>query len=192
MAEDAVPTAGLLLYVSLAFGISLAVNVWIFYRVSGGIFNPAVTLGVVLLGAMPAAKGAILAAAQILGGIFAAGLVEILLPGNLSVNTGLGAGASVVQGLFIEAILTFELTMTIYMLAVEKVRSHFSPPFLFPPNANPGVAPSNIHGTTRYWSCSFHCPSYWHPLHRSRTEPRSCLWAICHHQDFPNLPLDLL
>jgi len=123
MAEDAIPTVGLLLYVALAFGISLAVNVWVFYRISGGIFNPAVTLGVVLLGAMPPLKGVLLAAAQLLGGIFAAGLVEILLPGNLSVNTGLGGGMSTVRGLFLEAFLTFELTLTIYMLAVEKVLS---------------------------------------------------------------------
>jgi hypothetical protein len=31
-----------LLYISLAFGFSLAVNVWIFFRISGGLFNPAV------------------------------------------------------------------------------------------------------------------------------------------------------
>lgn len=32
-----------LLYVSLAFGFSLAVNAWTFFRISGGLFNPAVT-----------------------------------------------------------------------------------------------------------------------------------------------------
>ena len=32
------------LYIALAFGFSLAANVWIFYRVSGGLFNPAVRL----------------------------------------------------------------------------------------------------------------------------------------------------
>lgn len=32
-----------LLYISLAFGFSLAVNVSIFARVSGGLFNPAVS-----------------------------------------------------------------------------------------------------------------------------------------------------
>lgn len=31
-----------LLYISLAFGSSLAVNVWVFFRISGGLFNPAV------------------------------------------------------------------------------------------------------------------------------------------------------
>lgn len=34
---------GTLVYISLAFGFSLAVNVWIFFRVSGGQFNPAVS-----------------------------------------------------------------------------------------------------------------------------------------------------
>lgn len=33
-----------LLYISLAFGFSLAVNVWVFFRVSGGLFNPAVRI----------------------------------------------------------------------------------------------------------------------------------------------------
>jgi aquaporin related protein len=35
---------GSLLYISLAFGFSLAVNVWVFFRISGGIFNPAVRI----------------------------------------------------------------------------------------------------------------------------------------------------
>jgi aquaporin rerated protein, other eukaryote len=36
------PNASTLLYISLAFGFSLAVNVWVFFRISGGLFNPAV------------------------------------------------------------------------------------------------------------------------------------------------------
>lgn len=31
-----------LLYISLCFGFSLAVNAWVFFRISGGLFNPAV------------------------------------------------------------------------------------------------------------------------------------------------------
>jgi len=34
---------GSLLYISLAFGFSLAVNIWVFFRISGGLFNPAVS-----------------------------------------------------------------------------------------------------------------------------------------------------
>lgn len=33
-----------LVYISLAFGFSLATTAWVFYRVSGGLFNPAVCL----------------------------------------------------------------------------------------------------------------------------------------------------
>lgn len=33
-----------LLYISLSFGFSLMVNAWIFFRISGGLFNPAVSV----------------------------------------------------------------------------------------------------------------------------------------------------
>jgi aquaporin related protein len=36
------PSTSNLLFIALGFGCSVAVNVWIFYRVSGGMFNPAV------------------------------------------------------------------------------------------------------------------------------------------------------
>ena len=32
-----------LLFISMSFGFSLAVNVWVFFRISGGLFNPAVS-----------------------------------------------------------------------------------------------------------------------------------------------------
>jgi aquaporin related protein len=33
-----------LLYIALSFGMSLAVTAWVFFRISGGLFNPAVSL----------------------------------------------------------------------------------------------------------------------------------------------------
>lgn len=42
--DGAPPNTMNLLYSSLAFGFSLMVNVWAFYRVTGGLFNPAVSL----------------------------------------------------------------------------------------------------------------------------------------------------
>lgn len=33
-----------ILFISLCFGMSLAVNAWVFFRISGGLFNPAVSL----------------------------------------------------------------------------------------------------------------------------------------------------
>ena len=38
---DQGPNPAQLLYVSLCFGFSLAVNAWAFFRISGGLFNPA-------------------------------------------------------------------------------------------------------------------------------------------------------
>jgi hypothetical protein len=38
-----------LVYISLSFGFSLMVNVWIFFRISGGLFNPAVSYPMLFL-----------------------------------------------------------------------------------------------------------------------------------------------
>jgi aquaporin rerated protein, other eukaryote len=38
------PNLAALTYISLVFGFSLAINVWVLFRVSGGLFNPAVSL----------------------------------------------------------------------------------------------------------------------------------------------------
>lgn len=37
------PQASILLYIALSFGFSLAVNAWVFFRITGGMFNPAVS-----------------------------------------------------------------------------------------------------------------------------------------------------
>lgn len=37
------PNTSALLYISLSFGFSLAVNAWVFFRITGGLFNPAVS-----------------------------------------------------------------------------------------------------------------------------------------------------
>lgn len=37
-----------LLYIALSFGFSLMVNAWVFFRISGGLFNPAVSLSQLL------------------------------------------------------------------------------------------------------------------------------------------------
>lgn len=116
------------LYIAVIFGFSLMVNVWIFFRISGGLFNPAVTLGMVLVGAIPIPRAACLFFAQILGGIAASGMVLGLFPTTFNVRTTLGASTSTVQGVFIEAILTAELVFTIFMLAKEKHKATFIAP----------------------------------------------------------------
>ena len=34
------------IFTALLYGLSLLVNVWAFYRISGGLFNPAVSLSI--------------------------------------------------------------------------------------------------------------------------------------------------
>lgn len=117
-----------LLYISLCFGFSLAVNAWVFFRISGGLFNPAVTFGMVIVGAVPPLRGALVVVSQIIGSIAAAGIVSVMYPGQLNVRTTLGAGTSKTQGLFIEMFLTAELVFAIFMLAAEKHKGTFIAP----------------------------------------------------------------
>ncbi|TGO49437.1 hypothetical protein BCON_0210g00180 [Botryotinia convoluta] len=118
-----------LLYIALAFGASLAANVWIFFRVSGGQFNPAVTLALVLIGAVSPTKALILIPAQLVGGSLAAAAVKGIIPGDeILFAVSLGPGVTDVQGLFMELLLTFMLVFTILMLVAEKTKSTFVAP----------------------------------------------------------------
>jgi len=115
--------------IGLAYAISLLVNVWAFYRISGGLFNPAVTLGLCMAGALPWFRGLVLFPAQLLGGIVAAALVSCMFPGDIAkVNTRLSLGTTIAQGLFIEMFLTCELVLTVLMLAAEKSKDTFIAP----------------------------------------------------------------
>jgi aquaporin related protein len=109
-----------LLYIALVFSFSLMVNVWVFFRISGGLFNPAVTFAMLLCRAMSPLRAGLLVAAQLAGSIFSSYLVSVLFPTDFNVRTTLSTGTSLAQGVFIEAVLTAELVFTIFMLAKEK------------------------------------------------------------------------
>ena len=122
-------TPPIILYIALAFGFSLAVNAWVFYRISGGLFNPAVVLGLCISGALPWMRGLVLVPAQILGAIIAAALVQAMFPGDVGVTvTRLSDGVSIARGLFIEMFCTAMLVFTILMLAAEKHQATFIAP----------------------------------------------------------------
>lgn len=87
-----------------------------------------VSIGMMVVGAVPYLRGCLVIFSQLLGGIAAAAAVEALTPGPLNVRTSLGGGTSVVQGLFIEMFLTAQLVFTIFMLAAEKHRGTFIAP----------------------------------------------------------------
>jgi len=113
-------------YIALVFAFSLMVNVWIFFRISGGLFNPAVTFAMLLTRSINMVKFTLLLVAQLAGGIFSSYLVSVLFPTPLNVRTTLSADTSLAQGVFIEAVLTAELVFTIFMLAKEKHKGKFT------------------------------------------------------------------
>ncbi|GEM08505.1 aquaporin [Rhodotorula toruloides] len=117
-----------LLYISCAFGLSLLVSVWIFFKVSGGLYNPAVSLGMGLIGAITWLRVALLVAAQLLGAIAAAAVINALVPGPLNAQTRLAPGMSIARGLFLEMFLTALLCLAIFFLAAEKHRGTFMAP----------------------------------------------------------------
>ncbi|PWN86948.1 aquaporin-like protein [Acaromyces ingoldii] len=119
-----------ILFIAVSFGLSLLVNAWVFYRVTGGLFNPAVTLALFATGGLSVFRCVLLIVSQLCGGIAAAALVAALTPfgGAESLKTTLGTGVNVTQGLFIEAFLTAILCLTVLLLAAEKHKSTYLAP----------------------------------------------------------------
>ncbi|CAD6907070.1 unnamed protein product [Tilletia controversa] len=117
-----------LLFSSLGFGFSLAVNAWIFFRVSGGLFNPAVTLGLFLADAITWYRAIILGTIQFASAIAAAGVAQLITPGGINVRTKLGGATTIAQGFFIMFFCTALLMFSIFMLAGEKHKATFLAP----------------------------------------------------------------
>ena len=151
-AYDSAPGGGnssqTVVFIALSYGMGLLIAAWVLYRVSGGLFNPAVTLGMVITGTLPPVRGLVLLPAQILGAICAAAVVSSIIPGDIAiVQTTLAPNMSIARGLFLEMVrtnptivlqsavltpthqfLTAHLIFTILMLAAEKSKDTFLAP----------------------------------------------------------------
>ncbi|KAK8066473.1 aquaporin rerated protein [Apiospora hydei] len=115
--------------VGFTYGFSLLVSVWAFYRISGGLFNPAVTLGLCLADQLPWTRAAFLMPTQLIACMCAGGVVRAMFPGNLAgVNTILAPRVNIAQGLFAEMFFTAYLVFVVLMLAAEKSRDTFLAP----------------------------------------------------------------
>ena len=82
--------------VALAFGLALLAMVYAIGPVSGCHINPAVTLGLLLTGKVPAARATGYVVAQVVGAILAAALIWMIagdIPGGYDLETG-GLGAN--------------------------------------------------------------------------------------------------
>lgn len=103
--------------IALSYGFSLLVAAWMLYRVSGGLFNPAVTLGMVITGTLPPWRGLVLFPTQILGATCAAAIVSVIIPVDIAVvQTTLAPDMTIPQGLFLEMV-SFTMTSPLEMLS---------------------------------------------------------------------------
>ncbi|WP_299380793.1 aquaporin Z, partial [uncultured Kiloniella sp.] len=124
--------------VSLAFGLTVVTMAYAVGHISGGHFNPAVTLGLWAGGKFEAGQIVPYWIAQLAGGIAAAGLLYVIASGipDFSVtggfaSNGYGAhspmGYSMMSGLLIEVLLTFFFLFIILGATDEKAPAGFAP-----------------------------------------------------------------
>src|SRR3972149_10531646 len=112
-----------LLEVALAHGLALAVLVSALGAISGAHFNPAVTLGIWIMGRIPTPRAVAYVAAQLIGAAAAgfalkAAFADVWQPSSLG-TPALGAGVSEMSGIAIEAVLTALLVLVVIGTAVD-------------------------------------------------------------------------
>lgn len=113
-----------LLGIAAAHGIALAVAVSATMKISGGHCNPAITLGLLSIGRVSARTAVQYVLAQLAGALLAALAIKGLYPTMAGVVSRLGtpalaADVSILQGIVIEAILTFMLAFAVMGTAVD-------------------------------------------------------------------------
>ena len=121
----AFPEVGIgLLGVSLAFGLTVLTGIYALGPISGGHFNPAVSVGLWAGGRFPAAQLLPYIAVQVAGGIVGAGVLYLIASGNpdFSLSGGLASNGygehspgqySMTAGLVTELVMTFMFLIVI-------------------------------------------------------------------------------
>ena len=123
--------------VSLAFGLSVVTMAYAAGSISGGHFNPAVTLGLVLAGRADAKELVPYWIAQLLGGVVGAGILYVIasgvagyIPGGFASN-GYDAlspgGYGMVSALLIEVVLTAVFLVVILGATSSSAPAGFGP-----------------------------------------------------------------
>ena len=105
--------------IALAHGLALAIAVSATMNISGGHINPAITIGLMVIGRCDAKRAACYIIAQLCGAALAGLSLKYLFPGALAqaVNWGtpaLAGNVSVLKGVILEAIGTFLLAFAVY------------------------------------------------------------------------------
>ncbi len=122
--EGKVTNAGLV-GIAFAHGCVLAVMISAMGHISGGHFNPAVTLGVFVGGKIRAGMAGAYVVSQLVGGTLAGFLLLLAFPESVwkPVNLGtpgLGEGVTTGTGILVETVLTFFLVLVVYGTAIDE------------------------------------------------------------------------
>lgn len=121
-----IATAGKdLVAIALAHGLAIGLMVAAAGAISGGVYNPALTVGLLLAKKLDVTKAALYIVAQLLGGFVAALALKAVFPQAMidAVKFGVpavGAGFGVGAALFIEIIMTFFLMFVVFGTAIDE------------------------------------------------------------------------
>jgi MIP family channel proteins len=113
-----------LLAVALAHGLAIAVMVSALGHISGGHFNPAVTIGFWVTRRLSTLDSLAYWAAQLLGATAAAFLLKAVIPEDIATNVFLGTPELMRDfprwsGMALEAVTTFFLVLVVFATAVD-------------------------------------------------------------------------
>ncbi|BBL77437.1 aquaporin Z [Methylomagnum ishizawai] len=134
-----VPDVGIgLLGVALAFGLTVLTMAYAVGHISGGHFNPAVSLGLWAGGRIPGSDLAPYIAAQVLGAVFAAGMLYLIASGKPGFDPSAGfaangygphspGGYSLGAGFLTEAVMTFMFLLIILGVTDSRAPQGFAP-----------------------------------------------------------------
>jgi MIP family channel proteins len=113
-----------LIGIALAHGLAIGVMVSAVGHISGGHFNPAVTLGFLVTRRMAPALAGVYWVAQLAGAVAGALLLKWIFPDDLTDQTRLGAtllteGITPFRGVVLEAVLTLFLVWVVFATAAD-------------------------------------------------------------------------
>jgi MIP family channel proteins len=115
--------------IAVATGLVLAIMISTLGHISGGHFNPAVTMGAWVTGKIDSVRAPLYVVAQLAGAAAGAGLLRLALSEKIWKPTSLGAtlinpaakqvGFTTPKALLLEAIMTFVLVLVVFGTAID-------------------------------------------------------------------------
>ncbi len=116
--------------INVVFGLAIAIGIYAFGKVSGGHFNPAITIALWAVGKFPTRNVTPYIIAQLVGATIAS-LLFALCIGHVAVSLNLGAtvpfyGVGYLQAILVEAVGTFLLMLAVMAVVDKKAKPEYA------------------------------------------------------------------